>query len=156
MPRPAFGEGDPKSVGQAVTSFLLKHNVVIKSGVKANVDADETKVTLSNGEVLSADLVLNCVGSKPNTDWIKESPLAKALDAAGRLTADEFFRVQGFKSIFSIGDCSSVKDKKMGHFAHVEATHLGRNFQLLLKNPDSPLKPYKVGWFRPVPRSTSL
>ena len=138
-------EGDPQSVGQAVTQFLLKHKVVLKTGVKATVDAEETKVTLSNGEVLTADLVLNCVGSKPNTDWIKETALAKALDAAGRLTVDDFFRVEGFKNIFSIGDCSSVKDKKMGHFAHVEATHLGRNFQLLLKNPDAPLKPYKIG-----------
>jgi len=128
-----------------VADFLTKHKVIIKYNCKATVNADETTVTLSNGEQLKADLVLNCVGSKPNTEWLSSTLLGSSLDASGRLIVDDCFRVQGFRNIFSIGDCSSVPDKKMGHFAHLEADHLAKNFRLLLNNPEAELKPYKKG-----------
>lgn len=104
-----------------------------------------TLTTKDHSEVLQADLVLNCVGSKPNTEFLKDTPLGQALDAAGRLIVDDVFRVKGFKNIFSIGDCSSINDKKMGHFAHLEADHLGKNFKLLIKSPDATLKSYETG-----------
>lgn len=138
-------QGEPKSVTDSVTQFLTKHNVTIKYNVKATVSADETCVTLSNGENLTADLVLNCVGSKPNTAWLESTPLASSLDASGRLIVDNVFRVKGFKNIFSIGDCSSIPDKKLGYYAHLEADHLAKNFKLLIKNPEAILKPYKPG-----------
>lgn len=46
---------------------------------------DDKTVVLQSGQELSADLVIWAVGAKPNTEFLKATELAPALDGAGRV-----------------------------------------------------------------------
>lgn len=46
---------------------------------------DDKTVVLQSGQELSADLVIWAVGAKPNTEFLKGTELAPALDGAGRV-----------------------------------------------------------------------
>lgn len=53
---------------------------------KADAGPSEGSVLLrSSGAALDADLVVWTVGSRPNTEFLRSTPLAAALDEAGRV-----------------------------------------------------------------------
>jgi apoptosis-inducing factor 2 len=71
-----------------------------------------TKVTLSNGETLDADLYIPAYGLTPNTDWLPK----EILTSKGKIAADKFMRVPAAgPRIYAIGDVAQYgEDPSVG------------------------------------------
>ncbi|RAU98196.1 NAD(P)/FAD-dependent oxidoreductase [Mycolicibacter senuensis] len=100
----ALGE----QVGALITRLHRDEGVDVRTGVKVDSvsgsDGVES-VTLSDGSVIPADLVVVGVGSRPACDWLAGSGIAVAdgivCDEAGRTSA---------RDVWAIGDVASWRD----------------------------------------------
>lgn len=100
----ALGE----QVGALITRLHRDEGVDVRTGVKVDsVSGSEgvESVTLSDGSVIPADLVVVGVGSRPACDWLAGSGIAVAdgivCDEAGRTSAPD---------VWAIGDVASWRD----------------------------------------------
>lgn len=66
-------------------------------------------VTLTDGRVVTADLVFPVVGSKPNASIVKALPGVK-LSPSGRVKTDEWMRPSEYPNVFVAGDMADVGD----------------------------------------------
>lgn len=94
-----------------------------------------------------ADVVYMCVGLVSNTAFMTPH-FADKLDAAGRITVDDQFKMTGSETIYAIGDCASSPAVKFGYVADAQAAHLAKNFAALAEGKAA--KPY------PAPAVMSL
>lgn len=101
-----------KSLGNRVGAIwrnLSEKNGVnfrLNSGVKSvsrNSEGNVTSVTLLNGDVLPADMVIVGVGSLPNTDFLKNTGLK--IQSSGKLRVNSFLKVS--KDVYAAGDVIS-------------------------------------------------
>jgi NADH dehydrogenase FAD-containing subunit len=70
-----------------------------------------TKITLSNGEVLEADLYIPAYGLSPNTAWLPKEILTEK----GKVAADQFLRVPNAgPNIYAVGDVANYDGKGIG------------------------------------------
>ena len=94
-------------------------NLVSKNGVKFHMNAgveaagpskeDSQKVgsvTLKDGTILPADLVILGIGVSPATGFLKDNK-AVSLEKDGSLQVDEYFSVKGLKDVYAIGDIAT-------------------------------------------------
>merc|ERR1712072_1151970 len=65
------------------------------------------KVHLKDGTALDADLVVEGVGIRPSTDYLKDSKSIKLNDKDGSIMVDETFAAQGLKDVWAIGDIAT-------------------------------------------------
>lgn len=90
-----------------------------KSGVKFHMESSVEKATpsksdsskvgavhLKDGTVLEADLVIEGVGIKPSTDYLKDSKEVKLLDD-GSVRVNESWEVEGLKDVYAVGDIAT-------------------------------------------------
>lgn len=90
---------------------------------------------------IKTDLVYNCIGVTPNSEFLKESH-PEWLNDKKQVIVDAELRVTD--NIFAIGDVNSVNEPKMFYTAHMQAVHFVKNMKLLLKNgSNAHLHPYK-------------
>ncbi|KAF1353767.1 hypothetical protein BDV97DRAFT_375665 [Delphinella strobiligena] len=89
------------------------------SGVKFHMESSVEKATpsksdsskvgavhLKDGTVLEADLVIEGVGIKPSTDYLKDSKEVKLLDD-GSVRVNESWEVEGLKDVYAVGDIAT-------------------------------------------------
>lgn len=80
--------------------------LMLGDGVKSfESTADTTKITLSSGKVVSADLVLLSIGVKPNSELAKQAGLK--LNARGGVVVDEYLQTS-VQDIYAVGDVIEV------------------------------------------------
>ncbi|KAI8990835.1 hypothetical protein BDF20DRAFT_908679 [Mycotypha africana] len=81
---------------------------------------------------LEADLVYNCIGVTPNSNFIDPS----WLDDKKQVRVNEFFQVTSVAdgNVYALGDVSSIEDPKMFYTAHIQAVHFANNMQRILKS----------------------
>lgn len=96
----------------------VKYNV--KANLKGIIDIEKdsffegkTDVPLSDGTVVTCDLILPCVGFSPNGKSISNVPL----DDKGFIKVNKYLQVEGYDNVFAIGDCNNCGDPKMALFA---------------------------------------
>ncbi|TKA33355.1 hypothetical protein B0A50_00908 [Salinomyces thailandicus] len=99
-------------VGKIFKALLEKNGVKFFLG--ANVDKGTAssgnkigKVHLKDGTTLEADLVIEGVGIRPSTDYVKDSKSVKLNDKDGSIMVDESFAVQGLQDVWAIGDIAT-------------------------------------------------
>lgn len=102
-----------KKVGKIFRGLLEKNGVKFKMGAsveKATASkSDPSKVGavhLKDGTSLEADLVIEGVGVKPATEYLKNNSSVQ-LEKDGSLRTNESFEVQGLKDVFAIGDIAT-------------------------------------------------
>lgn len=100
-------------VGRIFQSNLEKNGVKFRlsAGVDKAVpsESDVTKigaVHLKDGAVLPADLVVQGVGVRPSTDFLKDNS-AVSLEQDGSLKTNESFAVAGLNDVYAIGDIAT-------------------------------------------------
>lgn len=102
-----------KKVGKVFRGLLEKNGVKFQMG--ASVDkatpskSDPSKVgavQLKDGTTLEADLVIEGVGVKPATEYLKDNS-SVTLEKDGSLKTDESFAVEGLKDVYAIGDIAT-------------------------------------------------
>lgn len=84
---------------------------VVSTPIDLGVHANDSLIVHSPPKTLSAhlvdvDLVVNCTGSVPNTQFLPRD----LLDARGQVKVNEFLQVSA--NVFAIGDCADVKEPK--------------------------------------------
>jgi 3-phenylpropionate/trans-cinnamate dioxygenase ferredoxin reductase subunit len=72
--------------------------------------ADGARVTLTDGHVLDADVLVAGIGVTPNSEWLADS--AAALDNGVR--TDEYCRVRGTTDVYALGDVANWYDVSVG------------------------------------------
>ncbi|MCJ8311500.1 MAG: FAD-dependent oxidoreductase [Saccharospirillaceae bacterium] len=114
----------PKAQQKALEQLTAKGVKVIFNR-RFKKDGDSYKCSLSN-DTIQADLVYECVGMKPNTEFLKNE-LANVLDKKGLVKVDEFMNVVGYKSLYALGDCSALDTLKHGYLSSVQGGMLAKS-----------------------------
>ncbi|KAF2139819.1 uncharacterized protein K452DRAFT_231657 [Aplosporella prunicola CBS 121167] len=132
-----------------------------KNGVKFRMEASVEKATpsksdpskvgavhLKDGTVLEADLVIEGVGVRPSTDYLKENS-AIQLEKDDSISTNEKFEVKGLKDVFAIGDIATYPYHGPGgngspiRIEHWNvAQNAGRSVANTIRNPSAPPKPF--------------
>jgi len=138
-------------LGNIIKALLEKEGV--KFHMKAEVshaspsESDKSKVGavhLKDGTKYPAEIVIEGVGVKPATNFLKESKGAPSLNKDGSLTVDDTFAVNGLKDVFAIGDIATYPYK--GHQVRIEhwnvAQNAGRTVAKTINQPKAKQKPF--------------
>lgn len=132
-----------------------------KNGVKFHMEASVEKATpsksdpskvgavhLKDGTVLEADLVVEGVGVKPATDFLKEAKSIK-IEEDGGIRTNESFEVLGLKDVYAIGDIAAYPyHGPEGNGEHVRIEHwnvaqnAGRSVARSINNPGAEPKTF--------------
>ena len=136
-------------------------NILSKNGVKFHMNAgveaagpskeDSKKVgsvSLKDGTILPADLVILGVGVGPATGFLKDNK-ALSLEKDGSLQVDENFAVKGLKDVYAIGDIATYpyhgpgSDGSLTRIEHWNvAQNAGRAAAKNIVSPSSKPKPF--------------
>lgn len=129
---------DGKDVKQhkAICSFLQKKGAEVILGEKVSEISPGTYRLTPSGKTIDADLVYWAVGSRPNTDFLKTSSLADALDAHGYVKVNEFFQVEGHSNIFALGDIMARDTAKLGYLAGQHGAAAAKIIAATIKSGD--------------------
>jgi NADPH-dependent 2,4-dienoyl-CoA reductase/sulfur reductase-like enzyme len=93
-------------LGRVVGEYLRLNGVDVRSGrlvsrLEACHGGDRVgAAVLDDGETLDADLVVESVGSHPNTEWLAGT----GLDLSDGVRCDEHLRVEGLGAVVAVGD----------------------------------------------------
>lgn len=130
------------SVGKQAEAELrsMKVEMLHKVRVDAAEDVgDGTRLTLSDGQTLAADLFLPLYGVRPNTSFVP----AHLLDANGSVKVDKTLRVVGCGNVWAVGDVNNVEVKTAVR-AESQTVHLHPNLEaVLLGKGEAALVEYK-------------
>lgn len=149
---PRLLAGTSEGAAAYATRFLTERGVTVLTNERfdsAGTSSSEAfaaggEVHTNRGRSLSYDLLVWCIGGKPNTGYMK-AHFASALNAAGRIRVTPELHVAGFEKLFALGDITDLDENKMAwHInGHVKtATHNIR--ALLSRDGGAPkLKKYK-------------
>jgi NADH dehydrogenase FAD-containing subunit len=130
---------EPKAQSKALEQLTAK-GVNVKFNRRFKKDGDVYRCSQSN-ETINADLVYECVGMLPNTEFLKPE-LPGTLDAKGLVKVDSFMNVVGYKNLYSLGDCSNLDTVKHGYLASVQGNMLADS--ILKAEKGKKVKPYKT------------
>lgn len=97
--------GVPTHSGARVIEFLAKDN-----GAQDNDGGVCGGVVLSDGTRLAADVVVEAVGSHPNTEWLQ----GNGLDLSDGVLCDEHLRVVNAGPVVAVGDVARFPDLRTG------------------------------------------
>jgi NADPH-dependent 2,4-dienoyl-CoA reductase/sulfur reductase-like enzyme len=105
-------------------------------------------VHLKDGTTLEADLVIEGVGVKPATEYLKDNS-SVTLEKDGSLKTDESFAVNGLKDVYAIGDIATYPYHGPGgngspiRIEHWNvAQNAGRSVANSINNPGAKPKPF--------------
>ena len=146
-------------MGEKVGSIFRK--LLEKTGVKFHMGAYVEKgiesssrggqigaVALKDGTQVSADIVVEGVGIRPATDYLRDNQSVQ-LEQDGSLTTDESFAVKGLKDVYAIGDIATYpyhgpggngKPVRIEHWN--VAQNAGRSVASTIANPNSKPKTF--------------
>lgn len=79
----------------------------------AEGDATCNGVTLADGTVIEADVIIESVGSIPNAEWLEGNDI----DISNGVLCDEHLRVVGTGNVVAVGDIARFPDLRNGHGA---------------------------------------
>ena len=144
-----------KKVGKIFRGLLEKNGVKFKMGASVEKatpsKSDSSKVGtvhLKDGTTLEADLVIEGVGVKPATEYLKGNSSVQ-LEKDGSLKTNEAFEVQGLKDVFAIGDIATYPYHGPGgngtpvRIEHWNvAQNAGRSVANTINDPSSKPKPF--------------
>ena len=130
---------EPKAQRKVLQQLTAK-GVKVKLNRKFSKHEDTYRCA-NTGETIKADIVYECVGMVPNTEFLRPE-LPKVLDSRGFITVDEYMRVKGYENLYSLGDCATLDSHKHGYLASVQGARLAG--MLLKAIQGKKVKPYKT------------
>ena len=135
----------PKEIGDAITASFPDSGSrwhMNTSVVKVSNSKDSIDVELSNGKVITVDVVVSAAGLSPNCDLAFDS----GIKVSGGIGVDEYLRTN-IENIYAIGDCAEINGSYLPfispatHSAKAMAkTILGDNTKLQMPGLDVAVK----------------
>lgn len=142
-------EGSPRllaGTSQAAAShaarILKSRGVAILTGeLLVRADSTSAEVFAPGGEALTDrqrripyDLLIWCVGGRPNTAYMKPH-FGSALNAAGRIRVTPQLRVVDSERIFALGDITDLDENKMAWHIDAQVKSAAHNIRAVLAEP---------------------
>jgi len=116
-------------IGAGLKRFHETQGIVFHGSTSVRAIRNEpdalTKVELSNGEILSADLIVMGVGVRPATDYLKAS--SWELEKDGSVRVDELLQVPGRTDVYAIGDIATYPHLPGGTYRRIEHWNVAGN-----------------------------
>jgi NADPH-dependent 2,4-dienoyl-CoA reductase/sulfur reductase-like enzyme len=144
-----------KELGKTFRGLVEKNGVKFYMGQSVDKatpsSSDSSKVgavLLKDGTKLEADVVIEGVGIKPQTSYLKDNSSVQLLKD-GSLAVDETFAVKGLKDVFAIGDIATYpyhgpggngKPIRIEHWN--VAQNAGRSVAKIINKPGSKVEPF--------------
>ncbi|CAO3684102.1 hypothetical protein G6F70_001935 [Rhizopus microsporus] len=126
----------PANLGKHAQRILEhRENIVLIMNEKAEKKAENVYETDKTHRQIKADLVYNCIGVKPNSEFLKESH-ADWLDEKGYIHVERTLNVRGTDNVFAIGDINNIGEPKLYYIAHMQALHCVRNLSRVLSGQE--------------------
>lgn len=117
-------------IGAGLKHFHETQGIVFHGSTSVRAIRNEpdalTKVELSNGEILSADLIVMGVGVRPATDYLKAS--SWELEKDGSVKVDELLQVPGHTDVYAIGDIATYPHLSGGTYRRIEHWNVRARF----------------------------
>lgn len=130
------------------TQGIVFHGSTSVKAIRKESGEELTKVELSTGEVLSADLVVMGVGVRPATDYLKAS--GWELEKDGSVKVDELLRVPGHADVYAIGDIATYPQLPGGTYRRIEhwnvAGNMGRAVGKTISGSPQPFVKVPIFW----------
>lgn len=114
LPVPMLRQVGP-AVGAKFAELHVSRGIRVRTGIGV-VQVKDNEVTLTDGTVLTADLVIVSAGSVPNTRWLAGC----GLDLSDGVGCDEFLRAGGDDHVVAAGDVASWYHAGLGRRIRVE------------------------------------
>ena len=131
-------EQSPAKVQRKALEQLTANGVTVKFNRRFAKDGDVYRCSISN-ETIQPDVAYVCVGMAPNTEFLR-AELPEILNDRGLVKVDAFMKVVGHDNLYSLGDCSTLDNRKHGYLAGVQGAHLA---DILIKSAEGKTaKPY--------------
>jgi len=139
-----------EAAAQYAAQVLQRRGVTILTGERIEragstsdiVFAEGGEATTLRGRRIAYDLLIWCIGGKPNTGYMKPH-FAPVLDAAGRIRVKPDLRVAGFDRLFALGDITDLDENKMAWHIDGQVSTATRNIRALLTDTRRPLQTYR-------------
>lgn len=140
-----------RGTSEAMAVFALKVlrrrgvTVLLNDGLpKTQEPADDVfappgRLRTSSGRVLDYDMILWCVGGRPNTAYMRPH-FENALNDKGQIKVGLDLRVEGQASLLAIGDITDLPENKMALHAQGHVKIAEANVRALLGAKGSPAK----------------
>merc|ERR1712183_550311 len=140
--------GFHKSSIKYAYNYLQNNNVEMKLGVSIKEMGDKY-VVLDNGERIEVDIIYKCYGSKPNTEFLKESSVHPIINGPkGALLLNDYLQLLKYNFIYCAGDiCHHAlsNEIKLGHTAEVNGHLVAKNIVKSINGSEKLLEyPYGV------------
>jgi len=112
--------GTSQEAASHAASVLTRRGVTILCGEclesagspMTEVFAGAGEAKTSSGRVIAYDLIVWCVGGRPNTSYMTPH-FASRLNDAGRIRVTPQLRVEGSETLFALGDITDLDENKM-------------------------------------------
>ncbi|CEL94337.1 unnamed protein product [Vitrella brassicaformis CCMP3155] len=119
------GIDTPAAFQKKLLDACKAQNIDLKLNVKADLSTPAVQeqlaqkgyatgdlpITLSDGEVIQADMVISCIGATPGGQTLE----GVTLDGKGAIKVNEHLQVEGFDAgnVFAIGDCTNTQELRL-------------------------------------------
>lgn len=100
---------DSNKIEQAMKKFGIQ--VLLNKDISVPLESKfvECDPPMDIGATAPIDLLIKCVGSVPNTEFMPKNLLTES----GHIKVNEFLQVKNHENIYAIGDCNDVAEPKL-------------------------------------------
>lgn len=135
---PRLLSGTSEAAAAYATAFLRERGVTVVTGERfdgrgnsADAFAAGGEASTSGGRRIAYDLLIWCIGGRPNTGYMR-AHFASALDAAGRIRVTPELRVAGLATVFALGDITDLDENKMAWHINGQVKVAAHNIRAVL------------------------
>ena len=144
---PHVGSDMGESARPVIEKALAENKVDILTGVGVTA-VDERNVTISTGDVVPAATVVWCAGMRANP---LTSQFGLPCDRLGRLSVDDYLRVEGVGRVFAAGDVAAAKmdDQHLSVMSCQHGRPMGRyaGYNVISDLLDAPMLSLRIPWY---------
>jgi apoptosis-inducing factor 2 len=112
-------------------TLLLNTRLKQADSTNADVFAPAGEAQTAAGQHIPYDLLIWCIGGKPNTGYMKQH-FSSALNGAGRICVTPELRVVGMSTVFALGDITDLDENKMAWHIDSQVKNAAYNIRAVL------------------------
>ncbi|MEX3939946.1 NAD(P)/FAD-dependent oxidoreductase [Paraburkholderia sp. EG287B] len=112
-------------------TLLLNERLKLAGSTSADAFAPAGEAQTESGKRIPYDLLIWCIGGKPNTGYMKQH-FPSALNGAGRIRVTPELRVVGMDTVFALGDITDLDENKMAWHIDSQVKNAAYNIRAVL------------------------